>query len=88
MYCLQCFCSKKILNKNKTDCIVIYGQQTIKVPGKDEKNTFQNHRKHLPVPFVIYADFEAITELQGCSPNDNKSFSDAYIKAYRLQLGL
>lgn len=28
----------------------------------------------MPVPFVIYADFEAITEkVPGCHPKDNKS---------------
>ena len=80
MHCLQCFSSKKILNKNKTDCIVIHREQIIKMPGKDEKIMFQNHHKHLLVPFVIYADFGAITELQGCSPNDNKSFTDHYKK--------
>ena len=33
------------------------------------------------MPFVIYADFEAITEkISGCQPNNNKSFTDAYQK--------
>ena len=33
----------------------------------------------MPVPFVIYADFEAITKkLQGCRPNDDKSYTEAY----------
>ena len=33
----------------------------------------------MPVPFVIYADFEAITKkVQGCRPNDNKSYTVAY----------
>ena len=34
---------------------------------------FNNFHKQLPVPFVIYADFEAIMKkVQGCRPNDNK----------------
>ena len=33
----------------------------------------------MPVPFVIYADFEAIMKkVQGCRPNDNKSYTEAY----------
>lgn len=35
----------------------------------------------MPVPFVIYADFETITEkVQGCQPKDNKSFTESYQK--------
>ena len=42
---------------------------------------FNNFHKQLPVPFVIYADFEAITErVQGCRPNDKRSYTDAYQK--------
>ena len=37
--------------------------------------------KQLPVPFVIYADFEALTEkVSGCKPNTEKSFTQAYQK--------
>lgn len=33
------------------------------------------------MPFVIYADFEAITEkISGCQPNDDKSYTNAYQK--------
>ena len=40
---------------------------------------FNNFHKQLPVPFIIYADFEAITKkVQGCRPNDNKSYTEAY----------
>ena len=35
----------------------------------------------MPVPFVIYADFEAITEkIHGCLPNNEKSYTEAYQK--------
>ena len=37
---------------------------------------FNNFHKQQMVPFVIYADFEAITKkVQGCKPNDDKSDS-------------
>ena len=40
---------------------------------------FDGFKKKLPVPFVIYADFEAITEkIDSCQPNDNKSYTEAY----------
>ena len=52
---------------------------------------FSNHHKQLPQGFVIYADFEAITEkIHTCQPNDEKSFTEAYQKhtdcgnAYKL----
>ena len=42
---------------------------------------FNNFHKQQPVPFVIYADFEAITEkISGCQPNNNKSYTEAYQK--------
>ena len=35
----------------------------------------------MPVPFVIYADFEAITEkAQGRQPSNAKSYTDKYQK--------
>ena len=35
----------------------------------------------MQVPFVIYADFEAITEkIQGCNMNDQQSYTDKYQK--------
>lgn len=68
MYCLQCFSSDDVLNNHKTNCMVINGKQAIKVPDKDNNILkFNNFHKQLPVPFVIYRDFEAITEkVQGC----------------------
>ena len=44
------------------NCIVINGVQAIQLPKEGEKVYFNNHKKQLPVPFVIYADFESITE--------------------------
>ena len=63
MYCLQCFTSERVLNKHKENCMEINGVQAIKMPtNKDKILKFNNFHKQLPVPFVIYADFEAITE--------------------------
>ena len=40
---------------------------------------FNNFHKHKVVPFVIYADFEAITKkVQASKPNDDNSYTEAY----------
>ena len=42
---------------------------------------FNNFHKQLRVPFVIYADFEAITQkIDSCQPNDEKSYTERYQK--------
>ena len=82
MHCLQCFSSEEVLNNHKNNCIQVNGTQAVKMPNKDNNILkFNNFHKQQPVPFVIYADFEAITEkISGCQPNNNKSFTDAYQK--------
>ena len=43
--------------------------------------SFNNFHKKQPVPFVIYADFEAIIEkISNCQPNNDKSYTEAYQK--------
>ena len=80
MYCLQCFSSERVLNNHKENCIQVNGQQAIKMPDKDNNILkFNNFHKQQPVPFVIYADFEAITEkIQGCQQNNESSYTEAY----------
>ena len=79
MYCLQCFSSEEVLTNHKEICLNINGIQAIKMPEKSSTVKFNNFLKQLPVPFVIYADFEAITEnVQGCQPDNNKSYTEAY----------
>ena len=82
MYCLQCFSSERILTDHKENCMQVYGTQAIKMPTKDDNILkFNNYHKQLHVPFVIYADFEAITEkIHGCQPNNDKSYTEAYQK--------
>ena len=81
MYCLQCFSRKDILNEHTKNCISINGKQAINMPKKGENVYFKNYNKQLPVPFVIYADFEAITEkIHGCLPNNENSYTEAYQK--------
>ena len=82
MHCLQCFSSDRVLNNHKEICIQINGTQAVNMPTKDNNIVkFNNFHNQQPVPFVIYADFEAITEkIQGCQPDNNKSYTEAYQK--------
>ena len=82
MHCLQCFSSERVLNNHKDNCIQVNGTQAVKMPDKDNNILkFNNFHKQQPVPFVIYADFEAITEkISACSPKDDKSYTEAYQK--------
>ena len=94
-FCLTCphsFTTKRLLDEHRDNCILINGTQAIRMP-KDGENIlkFNNHHKQLPVPFVIYADFEAIVEkVHGCRPNIDSSYTEAYQKhtdcgyAYKL----
>ena len=89
MNCLQCFSSKEVLDAHRKDCIVINGKQAIKMPNEDENEVeFINHRKQIPVPFVIYADFEAITKKDKKSDvNESKDESNvSYTKAYQTHI--
>ena len=53
----------------------------VKMPTKNTILNFQNLFKKLPIPFVIYADFECFTiPMNSCQPNPNKSFTEGYQK--------
>ena len=81
MYCLQCFSRKDVLDEHVKNCISINGKQAIKMPEKGQHVNFRNYHKQIPAPFVIYADFEAITKkVYGCLPNNEKSYTEAYQK--------
>ena len=87
MYCLQCFSSERILANHVNNCLTINGKQAINMPKKGENILrFNNFHKQLPVPFVIYAGFEAITKkVQGCRQSEDmekekekRSYTEAY----------
>ena len=82
MYCLQCFSSERVLNDHTENCMVLNGEQAIKMPSKkDNILKFNNFHKQQAVPFVIYADFEAITErIQTKDNKDEGSYTEAYQK--------
>ena len=87
MYCLQCFSSERVLTNHVKNCLTINGAQAINMPKQGENILkFNNFHKQLPVPFVIYADFEAIMKkVQGCEQSeemkknkDTRSYTEAY----------
>ena len=81
LHCLQPFTSEVRLEAHKRDCLIINGTQRIEMPKEGSQVYFWNHKKRLPVPFVIYADFEALTrKIDSCSPEGNKSYTQAYQK--------
>ena len=82
MHCLQCFSSERVLNNHKNNCIQVNGTQAVKMPDKGNNILkCNNFHKQQPVPFVIYADFEAIIKkISGCKPKDDKSYTEAYQK--------
>ena len=79
--CLQPFYSEDDLEAHKGDCLIINGTQRIEMPQPGSKVFFHNYQNRLPVPFVIYADFEALTrKIDSCSPRGDKSYTQAYQK--------
>ena len=82
MHCLQCFSSERVLTNHKENCIQVNGTQAVKMPDKNNNILkFVNFHKQMRVPFVIYSDFEAITEkISSCKPNDKNSYTEAYQK--------
>ena len=61
--CLHGYTRKDLLEAHRPDCRGI-GQTAVRVemPEKGKNKVFfQNHHKQLPVPFIIYADSEALT---------------------------
>ena len=76
--CLTHFTKLDLFEKHK-----IYCSQNETVSAKmPTKNTIINLKKHfkkLPIPFVIYADFECFTKpINSCQPNPNKSYTQSY----------
>ena len=88
MYCPQCFSSERILANHVNNCLTINGAQAINMPKQGENILkFNNFHNQLPVPFAIYADFEAITKkVQGCEQSEeieNGKNKRSYMEAYQ-----
>ena len=54
---------------------------SVKMPPQNTMLGFKNYHKQLPIPFVVYADFECFTKpINTCSPNPKKSYNYNYQK--------
>ena len=78
--CFSHFTKEELLEKhikycsnNETVCV--------KMPEPNTRLYFKNFNKQLPIPFVVYADFECFTKpMNTCSPNPKESFNYNYQK--------
>ena len=81
--CKKCFThfTKKYLFKKHSKYCSKNETAAVIMPRKNAILNFQNHFKKLPIPFVIYADFECFTiPMNSCQPNPNKSYTQSYQK--------
>ncbi|CAB3983697.1 Gastrula zinc finger [Paramuricea clavata] len=60
LHCLHSCVSEETVEKHRETCLQVSGTQATKLPKEGTKIKFKNHRNSMPVPFVIYADFESI----------------------------
>ena len=76
MYCIHFFIWERVLENLTQNCIVVHGAQAIRMPDEGSKIKFEKFCKQQNAPFVIYADFEAITEkTSGCQPSNETSYT-------------
>ena len=69
--CLTHFTKLDLFEKHITYCSQ-NETVAVKMPTKNTILNFQNHYKKLPIPFVVYADFECFTKpINSCQPNPN-----------------
>ena len=81
--CKRCFShytKEELLEKHIKYCS---NNQTVavKMPEPNTMLYFKNYHKQLPIPFVVYADFECFTKpMNSCSPNPKESYNYNYQK--------
>ena len=78
--CFTHFTKDELLQKHITYCS---NNETVsvKMPEAGTMLYFKNYENQLPVPFVVYADFECFTKpMNTCVPNPKESFSYNYQK--------
>ena len=81
--CKRCFThfSKEELFQKHIEYCSNNETVAVKMPPKNSKLSFNNYYKQLPIPFVVYADFECFTKpMNTCSPNPEDSYNYNYQK--------
>ena len=78
--CFNHFTKEELLEKHIKYC----SNNKSAIVNMPEPNTmlyFENYHKQLPIPFVVYADFECFTKpMNSCSPNPKDSYNYNYQK--------
>ena len=74
--CLQCFSSEKYLIEHKENCLIINGNQSLKL--KSGSISFKNYFNQLPVLFKIYAAFEYVLKGIKSVYKNNSSYIQKY----------
>ena len=78
--CFNHFTKEELLEKHIKYC----SNNKSAIVNMPEPNTmlyFKNYHKQLPIPFVVYADFECFTKpMNTCSPNPKESYNYNYQK--------
>ena len=81
--CKRCFShfTKPELLENHIKYCYNNSTSVVKLPPKDSYLYFKNYYKQLPIPFVVYADFECFTtSISSCCPNPENSYNFNYQK--------
>ena len=78
--CFSHFTKEELLDKHINYCS-INETTLVKMPEPNTYLYFKNYHKQLPIPFVVYADFECFTKpMNTCSPNPKDSYNYNYQK--------
>ena len=78
--CFSHFTKEELLDKHIQYCS---NNKTaiVKMPEKNKFLYYKNYERQLPIPFVVYADFECFTKpMNTCSPNPKDSYNYNYQK--------
>ena len=81
--CKRCFShfSKEELFQRHIEYCSSNESVVVKMPAKNTMLKFKNYFKKLPIPFVVYADFECFTKsIETCKPNPAGSYTLGYQK--------
>ena len=78
--CFTHFSKEQLFQKHISYCST-NETVAVRMPPKNTMLFFNNYQKQLPVPFVVYADFECFTKpVNTCSPNPEDSYNYNYQK--------
>ena len=78
--CFTHFSKEQLFQKHISYCST-NETVAVRMPPKKTMLCFNNYHKQLPVPFVVYADFECFTKpVNTCSPNPEDSYTYSYQK--------